>query len=266
MLSHSCHAPIVNLALIQFLVNWVVVMCGYAPITNGWTLDRCPVLLDSGACVPMPFLISLQALKRSCPGITIDPIDQGEEAKISAANGSSLSLVGSVDLHWKFSGRSVGCVEDGQPADSGPVMEFWYPTCAAVIDNLTTPYIMSASLLRTHSIQISYADTPGPTVTMEQGKKFPFRNHSQVRTDNGLRVYPVWQTFGDFQPPQLTNANDCPEILLQEGARVPQSSGTRADQGGPLGQGGRPKQGGPDHDPGHDQGTGVPSQFETPPQ
>ena len=63
----------------------------------------------------------------------------------------------------------------------------------------------------------------------------------------------------------MTNANDCPEILLQEGARVPQSSGTRADQGGPRGQGGRPKQGGPDHDRGHDQGTGVPSQFETPP-
>ena len=213
----------------------------------------------------MPFLISAQALERSCPGITIDPIDRRADAKLSAANGSSLSLVGSVELHWKFSGRCVGCAEDGEPNMSGPVMEFWYPTCTAVVDNLSTPYIMSASLLRTHSIQISYADTPGPTVTMERGKRFPFRNHSQVRNDHGSRLYPMWQTFGDFQPPQVTNANDCPEILLQEGARVPQSSGTRADKGGPLGQGGRPKQGGPNHDRGHDQGTGVPSQFEPPP-
>ena len=161
-------------------------------------------------------------------------------------------MIGSVNLHWKFSGRSVGRTKDGEPNMSGPVMEFWYPTCAAVFADLSTPYIMSASLLRTHSIQVSYADTRGPTVTMEQGKRFPFQNHVQVRNDHGSLVYPMWQTFGDFQPPQLINANDCPEILLQAGAQGPQSSGTKADQGGPLGQGGQPNQGGRDHDRGRD--------------
>ena len=36
-----------------------------APIQHGWSLDQCPVLLDSGECVPMPFLISKEFLERS---------------------------------------------------------------------------------------------------------------------------------------------------------------------------------------------------------
>ena len=122
----------------------------------------------------MPFLISVQALKRSCPGITIDQMDRESAATLSAANGSPLQLIGSVDLHWRFSGRSVGQTEDGEHALTGPVMQFWYLACAAVFSNLSLPDIMSAALLRTHQIQISYADTPGPTVSIEQGKKFPF--------------------------------------------------------------------------------------------
>merc|ERR1711872_828127 len=118
---------------------------------------------------------------------------------------------------------------------------------------------MSASLLRT------YADNPGPTVTIEQGKRFPFLNHFEVGNENGKMLYPKWELFGDFVPPQPIAANDCQDVLLQAGDRVPQSSGTRTDQGGPIGEGGQPRKGGPDHDPGHDQGTGVPSQFETPP-
>merc|ERR1711872_682307 len=117
---------------------------------------------------------------------------------------------------------------------------------------------MSASLLRT------YADNPGPTVTIEQGKRFPFLNHFEVGNENGKMLYPKWELFGDFVPPQPIAANDCQDVLLQAGDRVPQSSGTRTDQGGPIGKGGQPGKGGPDHDPGHDQGTGVPSQFETP--
>ena len=31
------------------------------PIKHGWSLIQCPVLLDSGACVPMPCLITAQA-------------------------------------------------------------------------------------------------------------------------------------------------------------------------------------------------------------
>ena len=90
-----------------------------APITSGWSLRECPVLLDSGACVPMPFLISMQALQRSCPGIAIDPIGQNEASSLSAANGSALTIIGSINLHWRFSGPSVGCNQSGEPDMSG---------------------------------------------------------------------------------------------------------------------------------------------------
>ena len=45
------------------------------PIQSGWSLSQCPVLLDSGACVPMPFLMSLKALELSYLGVTNDPLD-----------------------------------------------------------------------------------------------------------------------------------------------------------------------------------------------
>ena len=135
------------------------------PIQSRWSLSQCPVLLDSGACVPMPFLMSLKALDLSCPGVTIDPLDPATPGQLSAANGSSLELIGSVNLHFRFSGPSVGRDESREWAMSGPVMQYWYPACAAIFRNLSTPYIMSASLLCTHVMQISYADMSGPTAT-----------------------------------------------------------------------------------------------------
>ena len=47
-----------------------------APIRHGWSLNQCPVLLDSGAFVPMPFLIPAEALERSCPGLPSTTMDQ----------------------------------------------------------------------------------------------------------------------------------------------------------------------------------------------
>merc|ERR1711994_635614 len=58
-----------------------------APIQHGWSLDQCPVLLDSGACVPMPFLISKDFLDRSCPGAAIDPMGPADSATLHTANG-----------------------------------------------------------------------------------------------------------------------------------------------------------------------------------
>ena len=83
---------------------------------------------------------------------------------------------------------------------TGPVMQHWYPSCAAVFQDLSTPIIMSASLLRTHLMQISYADMPGPLVTMENEKRFPFFHHSAVSSDNGRVQYPCWQLHGNFEP------------------------------------------------------------------
>merc|ERR1711951_305341 len=164
-------------------------------------------------------------------GITIDSIDQEAAATLSAANGSSLNMIGSINLHWKFNGRSVGCTQSGEPDMSGPTMDFWYPTCAAVFNDLSTPFIMSASLLRTHSMQISYADSPGPTVTLEQGKRFPFLNHVQVGNEKGKMLYPKGELFGDFLPPQPIATNDCQNLLLQAGDQGPDYSGTTLDQG-----------------------------------
>ena len=45
-------------------------------IQHSWTMDHCPVLLDSDACVPMPFLISVKALEQTSPGLVIDPISK----------------------------------------------------------------------------------------------------------------------------------------------------------------------------------------------
>ena len=87
-------------------------------------------------------------------------------------------------------------------------------------------------------MQISYADAPGPTVTLEEGKSFPFLHHLQVRNANGNTIYPVWQLWGGFQPPSTNNSPKCLEMMLQEGGQEPRLTGPHLDQGGPLDQGG----------------------------
>ena len=57
-------------------------------------------------------------------------------------------------------------------------MQYWYPACAAVFKNLNTPFIMSASLLHTQMVQISYANNPEPTVVVEKGMIILFVIHS----------------------------------------------------------------------------------------
>ena len=92
----------------------------------------------------MPFLISKDFLEWSCPGAAIDPIGPADSVTLHAANGSSLQLIGSIDLHFRFSGPSFVSGQDGTWAMTGPVMQYWYPACAAVFQNLNTPLIMSA--------------------------------------------------------------------------------------------------------------------------
>ena len=76
-------------------------------------MNHCPVLLDSGACVPMPFLISIQVLETTCPGLTIDPIASNDVNQLSAVNGSPIELVGSVDLHLRFIGPNLEIDQSG---------------------------------------------------------------------------------------------------------------------------------------------------------
>ena len=90
----------------------------------------------------MPFLMSLKVLELSCLGVTIDPLDPVTLGQLSAANGSPLELIGSMNLHFRFSGSSVGRDESGEWALSGLVMQYCYPACAAIFRDLSTPYIM----------------------------------------------------------------------------------------------------------------------------
>ena len=94
---------------------------------------------------------------------------------------------------------------------------------------------MSVSLLRTHMMQISYAGRPGPTVTLEKGKSFPFYHQLQVKNANGSPLYPKWQLHGKFKP---FNSPNCPDIWLQVGGQEPRLRGPQLDQGGQFDQGG----------------------------
>ena len=83
-------------------------------------MNDCQVLLDSGACVPMPFLMLVTALETTCPGMKIDPIDQNLAKLLSAANGSPIELVGSIDLHFRFSEPSINRSQNGKWDLMGP--------------------------------------------------------------------------------------------------------------------------------------------------
>ena len=167
----------------------------------------------------------------TCPGL---PIDRNSVSQLSAANWSPIELIGSVDLHFPFSGPSVKWDQNGKWALLGPVMQYWYPACAAVFQNLSTPIIMSASLLCTHLMQISYADMPGPLVTMENGKSFPFFHHSKVPNVNGHMQYPCWQLHGNFEPKTTHVSPNCPDVLLQADRQESRPEGPQFDQVGHL--------------------------------
>ena len=155
------------------------------PIQSGWSLSQCPVLLDSGACVPMPFLMSLKALELSCPGVVIHPIDPATQGQLSAANGSPLELIGSVNLHFWFSGPSIESHEDGEWAYLGSVMQHWYLA--------VPPYPVTSALY-----------------------------NLQVRNDNSHILYRMLQLWGDYQNKPLTNFSPkLTSFLLQEGGSDP---------------------------------------------
>ena len=52
----------------------------------------------------------------------------------------------------------------------------WFPACAAIFANMSQPFIISASLLCSHQMQIDYSDNPELIVAqpIEVEKKFPF--------------------------------------------------------------------------------------------
>ena len=74
------------------------------PIQHCWSMNQCPVLLF--LYLPIPFLISVKGLETACPDLIINPILSNDINQLSAAIVSPIKLVGSVDLHFHFSGPS----------------------------------------------------------------------------------------------------------------------------------------------------------------
>ena len=126
------------------------------------------VLLDTGACVAQPMLLSPNGVSRICPGgLQIDPINQ-ENGQMTSANGSALRLTGSINLHCRFSGASVEIGPDGNRQPTSPSMQYWIPVQAAVIANLSTDFIMTASLIKFQEMLIDYSSLP--MVATKEGK------------------------------------------------------------------------------------------------
>ena len=66
------------------------------------------MLIDTGACVTMPPLISSRALNYLCPGIRLDPppVDN-PMANVNLANGSSMNILGTLDVRILLSSNRV---------------------------------------------------------------------------------------------------------------------------------------------------------------
>ena len=157
----SDHPQIVNLDFCQDFSLSHSEMGRYQPtsrdIGRGWCTRYVPVLLDTGACVPQPMLISQRGLDGICPGgVTVDPISRGN-SPMTAANGTALAVVGSIDLLCRFSGPSAEVGPDGNSQLTGPPMQHWIPIQAAVVANLSTDVIMTASFIKFQQMRIIYA-------------------------------------------------------------------------------------------------------------
>ena len=97
--------------------------------------------------------------------------------QVNIANGSSMNMFGTSDLLSRLSGNSVKTRKGGQGGShTRPVMDYWYPACAAIFANMSQPFIISASLLCSHQMQTDYSDNPELIVVqpIEVEKKFPF--------------------------------------------------------------------------------------------
>ena len=139
----------------------------------------------------MPMLMSVDGLNRLCSGVKVDPIRFQGEGLLTTVNSSALDLVGSINLHFRFSGSSMQTRKDGKRHQSGQSMEHWYPIQVAVVANLSADFLMAASLIRTHEMRIDYSNNPHPTVVTNEGKWFPYYQYelSQERCSPSKQSY-----------------------------------------------------------------------------
>ena len=86
----------------------------------------------------------------------MDPIGRGN-SPMTASNGTALAVVGSINLLCCFSGPSAEVGPDGNSQLTGPPMQIWIPIQAAVVANLSTDVIMTASFIKFQQMRIDYA-------------------------------------------------------------------------------------------------------------
>ena len=89
-------------------------------------------------------------------------------------------------------------------------MQSWIPVQAAVMANLSTDFIWTASLIKHQQMRLDY--TGLPIVATIEGKWFPFR-----QANSGTTVSMRQDRFGGWQPPEITNTADLINSFLQEG-------------------------------------------------
>ena len=87
------------------------------------------MLVDSGACVARPTLMLARALNYHCPGVQLKPKPPVDNpwVKVNVANGSSMNMMGTLDVLIWFSGASVKA-----NSCKGPPMEWWHPVATAI--------------------------------------------------------------------------------------------------------------------------------------
>ena len=89
------------------------------------------MLVDSSACVAVPILISYRALNYLYPGVRLSPPPVNNPfLHVNVTNGSSMSILGGLNVLFWFSGKSVKA-----KSCKGPIIYYWYSACAAIFAN-----------------------------------------------------------------------------------------------------------------------------------
>ena len=98
------------------------------------------MLVDFGTCVVISILMLARALNYLCTDVRLSPAPVDNPfVHVNVANGSSMSMLGTLNVLFWFSGKNVKA-----NSCKGPVMEYWYPTSAAIFANQSPPFILSA--------------------------------------------------------------------------------------------------------------------------
>ena len=87
---------------------------------------------------------------------------------------------------------------------AGPPCHSWYPINAIVVEHIDSGFILTASFIRKHQMQLSYK-SPKPYIIFEE-KKFPFFQNVQLIDKYGHIPLHPWEMKGGWKPPPTPNS------------------------------------------------------------